>query len=140
MIQRSSGVLLATYLILAVAGVVFLFAPSRAVENVAHTDFTTIIWGLFYLIGGVFSATSVILRGFVKHTLPLWLFELSGIFLIIAANFVYAYALVALSTTTHEYNAIATALIMIGFSGGLVARSVETLRLVRVLKQFAQEE
>lgn len=140
MIQRSSGVFLATYLILAVAGIVFLFAPSRAVESVAHTEFTTIVWGLFYLIGGIFSAASVILRAFVQHTLPLWLFELSGIFLIIAANLVYAYALVSLGTTTHEYNAVATALIMIGFSGGLVAKSVETFRLVRVLKQFAQEE
>lgn len=140
MIQRSSGVLLTTYLILAVAGVVFLFAPSRAVDNVATTDLTNIIWGLFYLIGGAFSATSVILRAFLKHTLPLWLFELSGIFLVIAANLVYAYALITIGTTTQEYNTFATALIMIGFSGGLVARSVETLRLVKVLKQFAQEE
>lgn len=140
MIQRSSGVLLVMYLILAMAGVVFLFAPSRAVESVAHTDLTTLIWGLFYLVGGVFSATSMILRAFVKHTVPLWLFELSGIMLIIAANIVYAYALFTLSTTTHEYNAAATGLIMIGFSGGLVAKSVETFRLVRVLKKFAQEE
>lgn len=140
MIQRSSGVLLTTYLILAVAGVVFLFAPSRAVETVSTTEFTTTIWGLFYLVGGAFSAISLILRAFVHHTLPLWLFELSGIFLIIAANIVYAYALITLSVHTQEYNAIATALIMFGFSGGLVARVVETLRLVRVLKQFAQEE
>lgn len=139
MIARASGALLFAYIILAIAGLVFLFVPSPTLENVATTSFTVIVWGMFYLVGGVLASTCIVARKFIKNTTPLWYFEMAGNSLIIAANLVYTYALASQAYSTGQYNIYATALVILAFSGGLVARSIETLRLVRVLKQFSQD-
>ena len=139
MIARASGALLFAYLTLAIAGVVFIFVPSQAVETLSGTPLIVLTWGLFYVIGGFLAAFCVVARKFVKNTTPLWYFEVAGISLVVAANFVFAYALANGAMASGQFNVLAAALVILAFSGGLIARSVETLRLVSVLRQYSQE-
>lgn len=140
MIARASGALLFAYVVIAVAGVVFILFPSETLSTVTAYDATVVIWGLFYVVGGSFAATCLVARRFVTNTVPLWYFEVAGIALIIAANLVYAYAIAQTAIQFGESNILAAAFIVLAFAGGLVARSIETLRLVKTLKQYSNDE
>lgn len=137
MIPRASGALLFSYLIVAFAGVLFLVFPSTTLAEVASYHSTLVVWGLFYLIGGLSAAGCIIARKFVTNTLPLWYFEIAGISLIVSANIVYAYALAQTAMQLGELNILAAAIIVLGFAGGLIARIIETLRLARTIKKYS---
>lgn len=140
MIPRASGALLFSYMILAIAGVVFMLYPSPTLAEVGAYDATIIVWSLFYTVGGILAATSIVLRKFVTNTLPLWYFEIAGICLIITANLVYAYALAETSLQFAEPNVLAASIIVLGFAGGLIARVIETLRFTKNLKKYSNGE
>lgn len=139
MFQRASGALLFAYLLLAAGGLFFVTTPSPTLRQVTAYGATVLIWGLFYLIGGTLSSVSLLLRRWVANTAPFWYFEIAGLCLIIAANFVYAYALFEAARQFGEFNVFALALVILAFSSGLIARAIETLRLIRVLKIFSYE-
>lgn len=140
MIARASGALLFSYIVMSIAGVVFLAFPSATLSQVAVYDSTLIVWALFYLVGGLTAAGCIILRRYVVNTLPLWYFEIGGIALIVAANLVYAYAIAQTAIQFQENNILAASFVILAFAGGLVARSIETLRLVKTLKQYSSDE
>lgn len=139
MVTRSSGILLIAYLALAVAGIVYMLVPSPIVTEVAGTSFIVFMWGLFYAVGGFCAAAASIARKFAANTAPLWHFEVGGVWLIIAANTVYVYALVESALSSGNYNVFATALVIMAFSIGLYAWIRETRKLVKTLQQFSQE-
>lgn len=140
MIARASGALLFAYFVVAGAGVVFLAAPSPVLQEVSAYQSTVIIWALFYLVGGLTAAACIIVRKFIQNTLPLWYFEIGGISLIITANVIYAYAIAQTAVMFDNSNVLAAAFVILAFAGGLVARCVETFRLVTALKQYSSEE
>lgn len=117
-----------------IAGVFFLIKPPLILAEATNYEALLLVWGVFYLVGGVVSAVSLILRRFFKKSIPLWYFETSGIALVITANFVYAYALVVTGLYYNEYNIVALAFILAAFAFGLIARSLETLSLIRILQ------
>lgn len=133
MVNRASGPLLVAYLMILSAGAFFIGTPSLVLADSTEYNQLILIWGLFYLIGGLVSAISLLGRGLLKNNISLWYFETSGIALTVTANLVYAYALGRSGIHYHEGNIIALSMILIAFSAGLVARCVETLRLVRIL-------
>lgn len=137
MIARASGALLIAYSVVTIAGVLFLVFPSPVLSQVVEYRPSVIAWGLFYVVGGLTAAVSIGLRHFIENTLSLWHFEIAGLSLIVAANIVYAYALAVTAFQTQEFNVLATAIIILGIAGGFVARSVETLRLVKKLKRLS---
>lgn len=137
MIPRASGALLFSYIIVAFAGVLFLVFPSTTLAEVAAYHTTIIVWGLFYIIGGLSAASCILSRRFVKNTLPLWYFEVAGVSLIVSANVVYAYALAQTAMQFNELSILAAAVIVLGFAGGLIARIIETLRLARAIKRYS---
>lgn len=139
MIARASGALLFAYIVMMAAGLVFLFAPSLPVGEVATTQATLVLWSLFYVVGGALSAFCIIARRFVRNAIALWYFEVGGLSLVVAANMVYSYALASSAISSGAFNSLATSLVILAFSGGLIARSIETLRLVRTLKQFSTD-
>lgn len=139
MFQRATGALLSAYLLLAFGGLFFVTTPSPVLRQVTVYSATVLIWGLFYLLGGAISSLSLLLRRWVTNTAPFWYFEIAGLCLIIAANFVYAYALFDTARQFGEFNVFALSLIILAFSSGLIARVVETLRLIRTLKFFSYE-
>lgn len=136
MIARASGALFFSYSVVSIAGVLFLLFPSPELQQVVEYRSTLVIWGLFYVIGGLTAALSVALRGVFHNTIPMWHFEIAGLYLIVVANIVYAYALINTALDLQEMNALASAIILLGFAAGLVARSVETLRLVNSLNRI----
>jgi hypothetical protein len=138
MINRASGPLLAAYLMTFIAGIFFLGTPSLVLEDATEYNQLLVTWGLFYLAGGLIASLSLITRLFMRNSIALWYFEMSGIALVVTANFVYAYALARSGLYYHEGNIIAFALVILSFSFGLVARSVETFRLVRILTKAAK--
>lgn len=139
MIARASGALLFAYIVMMAAGLVFLFVPSQPVSEAATYTSTLVLWSLFYVVGGGLAAFCIIARRFVRNATPLWYFEVGGISLVVAANLVYSYALASSAITSGALNSLASSLVILAFSGGLIARSIETLRLVRTLKQFSTE-
>lgn len=139
MFQRASGALLSAYLLLSLGGLFFITTPSPILKQVSVYSATVLVWGLFYLLGGLVSSLSLLLRRWVANTAPFWYFEIAGLCLIIAANFVYAYALFETARVFEEFNVVAVSLVILAFSSGLIARVVETLRLIRTLKIFSYE-
>lgn len=139
MVTRSSGILLIAYLFLAIAGIVYILVPSPIVAEAASTSFIVFVWGLFYTVGGACAAAASIARKFASNTAPLWHFEVAGVWLIIAANTVYVYALVESAISSGNFNVFATALVIMAFSVGLYAWIKETRKLVKTLQQFSQE-
>lgn len=140
MIPRASGALLFSYIIITIAGVLFLLYPSPTLAEVGAYEATIVIWSLFYVVGGILAATSITLRKFVSKTLPLWYFEIAGIASIVTANLLYAYALADTAFQFGELNVLAAAIIVLGFAGGLTGRIIETLRLTRYLKKYSNGE
>lgn len=140
MIARASGALLFSYIVMAIAGAVFLAFPSATLSEVAVYDSTLIVWALFYLVGGLCAAACIVLRKYVANTIPLWYFEIGGIALIVAANLVYAYAIAQAAIQFQENTILAASFVILAFAGGLVARTIETLRLVKTLKQYSSDE
>lgn len=137
MIARASGALFFAYSVVTIAGVLFLLFPSPMLAQIVEYRSTMVVWSLFYVIGGLTAAISIVLRSIVKNTIPLWHFEIAGMSLIVVANLVYAYALAQTAFELQEFNILATAIIILGFAAGFVARSVETLRLVKTLNRLA---
>jgi len=137
MISRASGALLFTYLLLSAAGFFFLLIPPPTVELIA-SGVTAVLFGLFYIVGGIVAAVSLVARRFVKSSGPLWYFEVGGISLLIVANISYSYTLSNSAIQLGHYYSLAAALVVLAFSGGLAARAIETLRLVRALKLFSR--
>lgn len=140
MIARASGALLFSYFIIAIGGAVFLAFPSETLSQVQTYDASLVVWAMFYLVGGLFAAACIILRRFVKNTIPLWYFEIAGISLIVAANLVYAYAIATVALQFQEYTILAASFVVLAFAGGLVARSLETLRLVKMIQQYTKDK
>lgn len=141
MISRASGPLLVAYLMLFVAGGFFLIAPSIVLAEATDYNDLTVVWGLFYLCGGAVAAASLIARQFYrifKNRISLWYFETSGLSLVITANIVYAYTLVRAGLFYDESNLIALGLVLISFSSGLVARVIETRRLIKILVKMSK--
>lgn len=139
MFQRASGALLSAYLLLTFGGLFFISTPSPVLRQISVYGATVFIWGLFYLLGGLISSLSLLLRRWVVNTAPFWYFEIAGLCLIVAANCVYAYALFETARAFGEFNIVALSLVILAFSLGLIARVIETLRLVRTLKLFSYE-
>jgi hypothetical protein len=138
-VSRATGPLLIAYLLVTLAGIFFLITPSLVLAEAADYNELLTVWGLFYLVGGLVSTTSLLSRSFLRKSIALWYFEVSGLALIITANIVYAYALGQTGLYYREANIVALGLVLIGFSAGLVARCIETLRLVKLLGEVHRD-
>lgn len=141
MFSKISGVLLLSYIMTVVGGAGYLLSPPPVIGQIVSVPSEAIIWGLFYVVGGLISSVSSALRPIVLSRITsLWYFEISGVFLIITANLVHSYAIYTDSILSSEYNLLAFASILLSFSILLSARVVEVLSLVRYLKQYASLE
>jgi hypothetical protein len=139
MVTRASGPLFIAYVMIFFAGALFLITPSLVLAESTDYSQLVVIWGLFYLVGGLVSVVALLSRGtFFKNNISLWYFEVSGIALSVTANLVYAYALAKTGFFYGEPNIVALALILLAFSSGLIARCIETLRLVRILVKMSR--
>lgn len=137
MISRTSGVLLVSYILVFLGGVGYLITPSTVLTGVSQ-DAEALIWGLFYMFGGLIAAVFTGLRPLLLTRItPLWYFEVAGISLIISANLIYMYALYELAIIAGHVNLLALGAIMVAYSLTLVGRCVEVLSLIRYLNQFA---
>lgn len=134
MVNRASGPLFVAYIMMITAGVFFLIKPPLILAETTNYGVLIWVWGVFYLVGGLIAATSLLSRRLFKNSIPLWYFETAGIALVITANFVYAFSLVIAGLYYNEYNIIALAFVLAAFSFGLIARSLETLSLIRILQ------
>lgn len=137
MINRASGALFVAYSLVILSGIFFLLTPSLVLAEATDYGELVLVWGMFYLLGGLTSASSLLARAWMRNSVPLWYFETAGIALIVTANLVYAYALARTGFYYQEYNIIALAFVLAAYSAGLVARCVETLRFVRILTGVA---
>lgn len=138
MFTRSSGPLLVAYILITVAGVFFLNSPPLSLVEETEYGSLVVAWGLFYLLGGLFSLVSVSLRGKFKNNISLWYFEIAGLALSITANLVYGYALMRTGIIYQEFNVVAVSLIISAFAASLISRSIEALRFTQILKTAAR--
>jgi|SRR5690606_30878787 len=137
MISRTSGILLVSYILVFLGGFGYLVSPSPEIAGVIH-DSEALIWGLFYLAGGLIAAIFTGLRPILLTKItPLWYFEVAGISLIVSANLVHMYALYEIALMTGQVNLLALAAVIIAYTLTLIGRCVEVLSLIRYLSQFA---
>jgi len=133
-INRASGPLLVAYILLLVAGIIFIVSTPRSINEATDYAGLSLAWSLFYIVGGVTSAVSITARRWVKNGLALWYFETAGLALLVTANFVYAYALARTGFQLADIAIVAVSLVITAFSSGLIARSIETLRLIKIMR------
>lgn len=138
MFTRSSGPLLAAYVLITAAGIFFLNTPALSLSDETEYGSLVTVWGLFYLLGGLISLISVSLRGVIKNSVSLWYFETSGLSLSITANLVYAYTLMRTGIIYEEFNVVAASLIISAFAASLISRTIEALRFVKILTTAAR--
>src|SRR5690606_24889232 len=124
------------YILVFLGGFGYLITPSPIISGASQST-ETLIWGLFYLVGGLIAAVFTGLRPILLTKItPLWYFEVSGISLIISANLVHMYALYEASILTGQVNLLALGAILIAYTLSLAGRCVEVLSLIRYLNQF----
>lgn len=138
MFSRISGVLSLSYIFTFIGGLGYLLTDAPSVGADGEYQLNVALWGWFYLIGGLIAALSTIVRPFLLRKITsFWYFEISGICLIVSANFVHAYSLYIASLELDQYNLLSLMTIIIAFSGVLVSRVVEVFGLIRYLKQYS---
>jgi hypothetical protein len=134
MFIRAQGPLTVAYVLLLFAGIFFINTPSITLAEETGYNALLYVWGVFYIAGSVVALAAVIARNYVKSKTALWYFETSGLALVITANCVYGYVLLRSGFFYGEYNIVALGLVVSAFTASLVARCIEVLRFIKILR------
>jgi hypothetical protein len=139
MLSRTTTPLVVSYVLLIGAGILFLQTPPLALDRSATYNTLLIVWALFYIAGPTIALTSVAIRVLqrTKHLVALWHFEMSGLYLIVAANLVYSYALLRTGLFYEEYNVVAFSLVISAFASSFISRIVDAWQLVRAVNKVS---
>ena len=139
MMSRTMVPLVISYILLIGAGFLFLQSPPVTLEGTTEYGQLLVLWAAFYIVGPVISLTSIGIRTFrkVNHVVALWHFEISGLYLIVAANLIYSYALLRTGLFFGEVNLIAFSLVISAFAASFIGRIIDNLRLVRAVGTVA---
>lgn len=134
MISRTMVPLIVAYVFLLGAGILFLQAPPVSLEYAAYQSLL-LVWSIFYIVGPTIALTAVAIRTIkkIKHVAALWHFEVAGLYLIVAANLVYAYALLRTGLSLGEYNLIAFSLVINAFASSFIGRIFDARQLIKAV-------
>lgn len=138
MISRTMAPLVVSYLLLIGAGFLFLQTPPVTLSDTTYSSLL-VVWSLFYVVGPAVALISIGIRTFrkIKHMAALWHFEVAGLYLVVAANLVYSYALLRTGIFLGEYNLIAFSLVINAFASSFIGRIIDVYRLVRAVNNVS---
>lgn len=138
MISRTMGPLVVSYILLIGAGILFVQAPPVSLADSTYASLL-VVWSLFYIVGPSIALASVSVRALrkVKHIAALWHFEMAGLYLIVAANLVYAYALLRTGLFLGELNLVAFSLVINAFASSFIGRIIDVLKLVKAVNRVS---
>lgn len=134
MVSRTMAPLVISYMMLIGAGILFLQAPPVTLADSTYASLL-IIWSIFYIVGPSVALLSVAVKATrkIKHITALWHFEMAGLYLIVAANLVYSYALLRTGLFFGEYNLVAFSLVINAFAASFIGRIIDVWKLVRAV-------
>lgn len=116
-----------SYILIIAAGVFFCIAPSSAFDTVDVYRILSLVWGIFYILGGLVATSSLVMswfRRFRRRQIMLNFFEISGLTLILTSNVVYSVILLYSGIVRYEHNVIAAALIILGLTAMIPTRMI----------------
>lgn len=139
MLSRTTTSQIVSYILLIGAGALFLQTPPLALDRSATYNELLTVWALFYITGPAVALAAVAVRTLrkIKHLAALWHFEMAGLYLVVAANLVYSYALLRTGLYYEEYNVVAFALIISAFAAMFIGRIIDAWKLVKAVNNVS---
>lgn len=135
--SRSNSFNIPAYLLIGIAGAMFILVPPTSVSAfyIHYNIYFIEVFGAFFAIGGFTSLLSIIARKWFKiGVVPTWYFEMAGLFLIISASTIYSYSLCNRGIQTGDLNVFALGVLFVGVSFEMIGKLIETNSYVKWYK------
>lgn len=127
------------YILLIAAGIFFCIAPSSTFDRLEVYRVFSLVWGMFYIVGGAVALFSIVaswFKTFRHRVLMLNFFEVGGLFLIITSNVIYALTLLMSGIDQNEQNIIAASLVILGSTAIFPFRISKMWGHIRMLSNY----